>query len=123
FADLRRCAAIDLVCLAETGQPRPRLAGGVLQSGIDRHRSRDCDVSPRDVVSAGECWIPQSIYAGAALRHGEPVAQIAWLWLWRELALLRLFLRHCRIPDLQIGLSSKDHRCFDADRGRVISDK
>src|SRR5438445_9640165 len=43
----------------------------------DRPRSRDYAVSRWGVVSAGECWIPQSICAGAALRHGEPVAQIA----------------------------------------------
>src|SRR5439155_18045692 len=68
---------LDLVCLAETSQQRSRFAGGILQSGIDRPRSRDYAVSRWGVVSAGECWIPQSICAGAALRHGEPVAQIA----------------------------------------------
>ena len=46
LADLRCCPATDFVCLAETGQQRSCFAGGIFQSGIDRHRSRDYDVSP-----------------------------------------------------------------------------
>jgi hypothetical protein len=75
-----------------------------------------------EAVSARECWVPQSVCARAALRNRDPVTQIAWLWLWREPALLRLFLRHCRISDLQVSLSSKNHRRSDADRRRVLSD-
>jgi len=65
-----------------------------------------------------KAFTPEQLYAMAS-----PVAQIAWLWLWREPALLRLFLRHCRIPDLQVGISPKEYRRSDADRRRVLSDQ
>ncbi len=64
----------------------------------------------------GECRVPQNICPGTALRHDEPVAQIAWLWLWREPALLRLFLRCHRPRDLPVRLPSQGYRRFDADR-------
>ena len=65
-----------------------------------------------------KAFTPEQLYAMAT-----PVAQIAWLWLWREPDFLRLFLPHCRIPDLQIGLCSKGYRRSDADRRCVLSDQ
>src|SRR5205814_9947231 len=100
--DLRSYPVTDLVWVAEASQQTSGLVGSLLQPGFNRGRSGHHAESRCGIVPAGRCCIPQSICAGAALRHGDARDQVAKLWLWRCPDLLRLFLPDYWLSDLQV---------------------